>query len=107
MVPRNPLGLAWFAIGAKRNTTNAFDSTRNAIWLAPWFGGQVVIGWLGRYGGGSRNILPNWIDIAVVVVFSLVIYYWAVAVALPTETIQRMIDEVVLPEEEDLAVPSH
>jgi len=76
------VGLAWFAIGAKRNRTNAFDFTRNAIWIAPWLGGQVIIGWLGRYGGGSRNILPNWIDIGIVIVFSLAIYYWAVTLAL-------------------------
>jgi hypothetical protein len=37
-----------------------------------------------------------------VTVFSLVIYFWAMAVALPTERIQRMIDEVVVPEEADL-----
>src|SRR5215470_12082777 len=76
------VGLIWFAIGAMRNRTRAFDFIRNAIWIAPWLGGQVVIGWLGRYGGGSRNILPDWIDIAVVIVFSLVIYYWALGLAL-------------------------
>jgi hypothetical protein len=38
-------------------------------------------------------------------VFSLAIYYWAIQVALPTSTIQFMIDEVVVPEEGDLAVP--
>ena len=76
------VGLGWFAIGAKRNRTRAFDFTRNAIWIAPWLGGMVVIGWLGRYGGGSRNILPGWIDIGIVIAFSLVIYYWAVGMAL-------------------------
>ena len=76
------IGFLWFAIGAKRRGTNAFDFTRNAGWIAPWLGGQVLIGWLGRYGGGSRNILPNWIDIGVVIVFSLVVYYWAVSAAL-------------------------
>jgi len=76
------IGFLWFAVGAKRRGTNAFDFTRNAGWIAPWLGGQVLIGWLGRYGGGSRNILPNWIDIGVVIAFSLVIYYWAVSLAL-------------------------
>ena len=32
-------------------------------------------------------------------VFSLVIYFWAQAVALPTERIEAMIDEVVVAEE--------
>jgi amino acid transporter len=76
------VGLAWFVFGATRNRTQAFDFTRNAIWIAPWLGGMVVIGWLGRYGGGSRNILPGWIDIGVVIAFSLIIYYWAVSMAL-------------------------
>ncbi len=76
------VGLCWFAIGAVRRRTRAFDFGRNAVWLLPWLGGQVVVGWLGRYGEGSRNILPNWIDVAVVVGFSLAIYYYAVALAL-------------------------
>jgi amino acid transporter len=76
------VGLAWFAIGAKRNRTRAFDFTRNAIWIAPWLGGMVAMGWLGRYGGGSHNVLPNWVDIGAVIAFSLVIYYWAVGLAL-------------------------
>ena len=76
------VGFAWFAIGAMRHRTRAFDFTRNAMWIAPWLGGQVAIGWLGRYGGGSRNLLPDWIDVGVVIVFSLAIYYWALRLAL-------------------------
>ena len=34
-----------------------------------------------RYGGGS-SLLPNWVDIAVVIVFSIVIFYWSVSLAL-------------------------
>ena len=40
-------------------------------------------------------------------VFSQVIYYWAVAVALPTKTIQFMIDEVVVPEEGEIEAIGH
>jgi amino acid transporter len=76
------VGLVWFAIGAGRNRTHAFDFMRNAVWIAPWLGGQVLIGWLGRYGGGSLNVLPGWIDIGVVLLFSLAIYYWAVSLAM-------------------------
>ena len=49
--------------------------------MGPWLGGQVVIGAVGRYGGGS-NLLPNWVDIAVVLVFSLVIFFWAISLSL-------------------------
>ena len=45
----------------------------------------MLIGWLGRYGNGSRNLLPNWLDIVVVIVFALVIFYWAVRLTLTRE----------------------
>jgi hypothetical protein len=38
-----------------------------------------------------------------VAIFSAIIYFWAMAVALPTERIEEMIGDVVLPEEEDMA----
>jgi hypothetical protein len=77
-------GLALFAIGAWRGRTGASRSLGNAIWMGPWLGGHVLLGWLGRYGGG-RNILPSWVDIGVVTVFSLAIFYWATALRLSTE----------------------
>jgi hypothetical protein len=45
---------------------------------------------------------PLWWDIVAVAVFSLVIYFWAIAVALPAEQIQHMVDQIVVPEEADL-----
>ena len=75
------IGLALFAIGAARARTGATHTIRNAIWMAPWLGGQVIIGAIGRYGGG-RNLLPNWIDVLVVVIFSLAIFYWAIGLSL-------------------------
>src|SRR2546425_1680904 len=79
------VGLALFAIGAWRSDTGAQHTIRNAFWIGPWFGGQVLIGWLGRYGNGSKNLLPNWVDIAVVTLFSLAIFYWAVSLTLTSE----------------------
>jgi amino acid transporter len=76
-------GLALFAIGAIRGNTGAMKSIGSAIWIAPWLGGHVVIGYLGRYGGG-RNILPDWIDLAVVIAFALAIFYWSVGLSLST-----------------------
>ena len=46
--------------------------------------------------------IPLWWDILAVALFSLVIYFWAMAVALPTERIEEMIGDVVLPEEEGI-----
>jgi amino acid transporter len=79
------VGLALFAVGAWHRGTGAYHTIRNAFWIGPWFAGQVLIGWMGRYGAGSRNILPNWVDIVVVIVFALAIFYWAVSLTLTKE----------------------
>jgi amino acid transporter len=78
------LGLALFAIGAWRARTDAGKTVRNAIWIVPWFGGHVVLGALGRYGGGYE-VMPAWVDIAVVVAFALAIFYLALHLALSPE----------------------
>ena len=38
--------------------------------------------------------------------FSIFFYYWAINVALSSEVMQEMIDDVVVPEEEGLVVPA-
>jgi len=70
-------GLLLFALGAWRAQTAVQGSLRNAIWIAPWLAGQVVLGWLGRYGNGARNFIPGWLDIVLVIGFALTIFYWA------------------------------
>ena len=79
------LGLALFAIGAKRAGTNAQRTIRNAVWIAPWLAGHVLVGAVGRYGAGAKNLLPDWVDLAVVIAFSLAIFYWAVSRTLPKD----------------------
>ncbi len=75
-------GLLLFSLGAWRKQTGARRAVRNALWIAPWLLGQTAIGFMGRYGNGARNILPKWIDLAVVIVFALVIFHWAVRLAM-------------------------
>ncbi|WAL66138.1 APC family permease [Amycolatopsis cynarae] len=66
---------------------------RSAVWIAPWLAGDTLIGFLGRYGdGGNLNWLPEWVDLLVVVVFSLVIFYWAVALAMPEERVKAAVE---------------
>ncbi|GAA2783720.1 APC family permease [Kitasatospora sp. CM 4170] len=60
-------------------------------WLPPYLIGMGLISWQGTFGEGSQGNLPLWWDILVVVVFSLGVYYWALAVALPVEEIERNI----------------
>ena len=79
------LGLALFAVGSARGGTGAERTIRNAFWIVPWLGGHVALGAVGRYGPGARNILPDWIDVAVVILFALGIFYWAVSLAFTKE----------------------
>ena len=76
------VGLLLFAAGAWHSRTGATHTVRNAVWIGPWLGGHVLIGALGRYGDGASNLLPDWIDIAVVVAFSLAVFYWAISLTL-------------------------
>ncbi len=55
---------------------------------------------------GDDAIIGFGWDAVVVAIWSLVIYFWAMAVALSTEQIEEMIGEVELPEE-DMKMPAH
>ncbi|HYW70165.1 MAG TPA: APC family permease [Pyrinomonadaceae bacterium] len=76
------VGLTLFGLGAWRKQTGAFRTLRNAAWIAPWLAGQLLIGWLGRYGEGARYVLPDWIDILVILGFALATFYGAVRLSL-------------------------
>jgi amino acid transporter len=90
------------------NPTKPTLNWHAAQWLPVYLVGMGVIVYLSSFGGLDDPVFNDWWTIVVVAAFSLVIYYWALAVALPTEEIERMIEEVVLPEEDDLAeLPSH
>ncbi|MDH6126102.1 APC family permease [Kitasatospora sp. GP82] len=68
-------------------------------WLPVYLVGMGVISWQGTFGAGAAGNLPLWWDIAVVAVFSLAVYYWALRVALPAEEIERNIQGVVVVDE--------
>jgi amino acid transporter len=74
------VGLALFVVGAVRRGTLGSAKVRHALWMAPWLGGHVVLGYIGRYGG--ENVLPEWVDIAAVLAFSLAIFYAALRMTL-------------------------
>ena len=59
--------------------------------------GAIV--YLSDFGPLKNPVFPLWWDMLVVAAFSLVVYGWAMRVALTAERIDRMIGEVVLPEE--------
>ena len=62
---------------------------RSLGWILPWLGGLAVISYLGRYGG--TKLIPEWIDLGVVAVFSLVICYLAVQFTLSAERVAAAI----------------
>jgi amino acid transporter len=85
------VGLVLFGIGSTRAGTDALGMLRTAFWIGPWILGSVIIGALGRYGTGSHMVLPEWIDLLVVIVFSLVIFYWAVNDTMSHEKVQAAV----------------
>jgi hypothetical protein len=66
---------------------------RASSWIWPWLVGETVIGYLGRYGDGMLNWLPEWVDLAVVIAFSLVIFYWAVSLAMNTNAVKAAVEQ--------------
>ena len=76
---------------------------RSAQWLPVYLIGIGLLSWQGRYcsGGpasttvcGATNADPQWVDLVIVAAFSLVIYYWALAVRLPDSEAQEYIGDV-------------
>jgi amino acid transporter len=81
----------------------AFDKQRppldwkSGIWLPVWLVGLGIISWQGQYSGGAvapplnTGHIPFWWDMLVVAVFSLAIYYWALAIKLPREEMLNLV----------------
>jgi amino acid transporter len=80
---------------------------RAASWIWPWLVGLTLIGFLGRYGTGSQNILPNWVDLIVVIAFALVIFYVAVNLAMSSEDVHSAVatEEEEIEHDPELALP--
>jgi hypothetical protein len=67
---------------------------RSSRWVWVWILGTATISYLGTFGEASHPSglgylsFPYW-DTAVIVAFSLVVYYMAIATRLPTEKAQQ------------------
>ncbi|MEV7596921.1 APC family permease [Kitasatospora sp. NPDC089797] len=64
-----------------------------AQWLPVYLLGLGLVSWQGGFGDGTGRI-PMWYDMAIVSVFSLAVYFWAIRVALPAEEIEREVADV-------------
>jgi amino acid transporter len=83
----------------------AFDKQRprlqwkSAQWLPVYLIGMGIISWQGQFSGGAvapplnTNKIPFWWDMVTVAVFSLVIYYWALAARLPREQMLGLVEQ--------------
>jgi amino acid transporter len=80
---------------------------RAASWLPAYLVGMGVIVYISSFGPKANPVLPFGWDMVVTALFSFVIFYWAMQVCLSQEKIEQMMEEVVLPEEEGLAAPTH
>ncbi len=85
---------------------------KSAVWLPVWLIGMGIISWQGQYAGGAvlsplnTSRIPFWWDMVVVAVFSLAIYYWAMATRLPKDEMLRLVGaQATEPEPEGL--PGH
>ncbi|MEU7876007.1 APC family permease [Dactylosporangium sp. NPDC049140] len=62
-------------------------------WIWPWLIGLTAIGYLGRYGRGARSWLPGWIDVLVVTAFALIVFAYAVSVAIHAGRVRTAVDQ--------------
>lgn len=101
------VGLVIFGIGTQVAGSDVMPMLRPAGWIGPWILGSVIIGALGRYGAGSHSWLPEWIDLLVVVVFSLIIFYWAVSLTMSSDRVQAAIEKDIAQIEFEEATLAH
>jgi amino acid transporter len=72
---------------------------KSAVWLPVYLIGMGIITWQGQFSGGAvappvnTGHLPFGLDMAVVAVFSLIIFYWAQASRLPKEEMMLLVEK--------------
>jgi len=60
------------------------------LWLAPYLGGLVLISYLGAYGGGINIIKFGW-DFLIIALFTVFIFYLAIATRLPRKAVEQQV----------------
>ncbi|HEY0415373.1 MAG TPA: APC family permease [Gaiellaceae bacterium] len=88
------IGLAVFLLYrlASRSEELPRLDLRGAAWIPPFIVGISVISYLGRYDG--RNLIPFWVDIAIVAVFALAIFVLALALRLEPDAARGYIEDL-------------
>ncbi len=88
---------------------------RAASWIIPWLLGLALISWQGQYNGVPPKVfgvtllatknLPNWWDLLVIALFSLVIFFWAVRVSMPHDKVQEAVHDVEMEASVEMETP--
>jgi len=88
---------------------------RAASWIVPWLVGVGIISWQGQYDGSPPTVfgitltstknIPSWWDLLIVAAFSMVIFFWAVAVGMPRDKVQAAVNDVEMEASVDLETP--
>ncbi len=82
-------------LGASRLTATADARPTldwaSSVWIWPWLAGMGLITWLGQFDG--RKVIPFWWDMALVTIFSLAIFNWAIRVALPPDRVAAYVND--------------
>ncbi|HEY7430684.1 MAG TPA: APC family permease [Streptosporangiaceae bacterium] len=90
----------------------AFDSQRppldwrSAQWLPVFLLGMGIISWQGQFGPNNTFRIPFGLDMAIVAVFALVIYFWAMAVRNPREEVLNLVARQSAPAPEEGTAPA-
>jgi len=71
----------------------------SGCWLIPWLLGLAALSYVGQYESPDDLVfglphIPFWWDIAAVSAWSIVIYYWALAVRLPRSKVLNLVTQV-------------
>lgn len=64
----------------------------HVLWLIAYYAGLAVISWLGRFGGGL-GLIPSGVDMLLVSVLSLAMFWAALRHPLPKDVMRRLLDE--------------
>jgi amino acid transporter len=65
---------------------------RAASWIWPWLTGLTIIGLLGRYGVGAQQVMPEWVDLIVVITYSVGVFHYAVNMAMSPDKVLRAVN---------------
>jgi amino acid transporter len=77
----------------KLNPTTPVLDLHAAVWLPVYLVGMGLIVYLSDFGPLKNPVFPLWWDMIAVAAFSLLVYAWAQRVALPAESMERMIED--------------